>query len=122
MWKKQTEIKKFMDERGWTERNPANLAKSIVIEGAELLEHFQWSHPAKETVIKDKKLLKEVSHELADIVIYCFDLAVALDLDLEKVVDEKFKIVAKKYPVKKVKGNNAEYYRIKKAYRAKSNG
>ena len=119
MWKKQKEIEKYLNDRGWIERNPANLAKSIVIESAELLEHFQWNHKTKEEVIKDKKLIKEIRLELADVVIYCFDMAVALNLDLEKVVDEKMKIVKKKYPIKKVLGNNKAYYDIKKEYRAK---
>ena len=119
MWKKQQEIDKYLNDRGWVERNPANLAKSIVIESAELLEHFQWNHKTKEEVIKDKKLLKEISHELADVAIYCFDMAIALNLDLETIVDEKLKIVNKKYPVKKVLNNKSAYYEIKKEYRAK---
>ncbi len=119
MWKQQKQIERYMDERGWVERNPANLAKSIVIEGAELLEHFQWNHLSKEVIQKDKKLLKEVRHELADVVIYCFDMAVALNLDLEKVVEEKFKLVKKKYPANKVRGNKEAYLKIKKLYRVK---
>ena len=119
MWKKQKEIKKYLDDRGWTERNPANLAKSIMIEGAELLEHFQWTHPSKETVRADKEKLAEIKHEIADVVIYCFDMAVALDFDLESAISEKLALIEKKYPIEKVKGNGAEYYKIKKAYRAK---
>jgi NTP pyrophosphatase (non-canonical NTP hydrolase) len=119
MWEKQKEIEKYMDERGWTDRNPANLAKSISIEAAELLEHFQWNHKTKEEVTKDKKLTKEISHEVADIVIYCFDMAVALGFDLEGAVSQKLDLVKKKYPVKKVKGDSAAYYAIKKAYRVK---
>ncbi len=119
MWEKQKEIEKFMNDRGWIVRNPDNLAKSITIESSELLEHFQWNHMSKEEVQKDKKLTKEISLEVADIVIYCFNMAVALGFDLESAVSGKLALVNKKYPVKKVKGNPDTYFAIKKAYRLK---
>ncbi len=119
MWNQQREVKKYLEERGWTENVPANLAKSIMIEGAELLEHFQWNHRPKEEVRKDPKLVKEISHEMADIIIYALDLSIALGIDLEKTVTEKLEIVKKKYPVKEVLHNSDAYYKIKKAYRAK---
>ena len=72
------EIIKFRNERNWKQfHTPENLAKSISIEAAELLEHFQWN--------KDYDI-DEVSEELADVLIYCFYMADALNLDVKKIM------------------------------------
>lgn len=95
------EIINFQKERDWKKfHTPENLAKSISIESAELLEHFQWQ---KEY---DKG---EVADELADVLIYCLYMADAMDFDVEEIIRNKMKKNAIKYPVNKSKGNATKY-------------
>ena len=85
------EIIKFQKERDWKKfHTPENLAKSISIEAAELLEHFQWG---KEYDID------EVADELSDVLNYCILMADALDLDVKEIVLNKMEKNALKYPV-----------------------
>ena len=86
------ELIKFQSERDWKRyHTPENLAKSISIEAAELLEHFQW----QKEYDKD-----EVVDELADVLNYCFLMADALDVDVKEIVLNKMKKNAIKYPPK----------------------
>lgn len=90
-------IKKFRNERNWEQfHSGENLAKSIVIEAAELLEIFQWSKEGDSKKIKD---------ELADVFIYSILLAEKYELDLEKIIIEKIIKNEKKYPIEKSFGN-----------------
>ena len=92
---------KFQKERDWKKfHTPENLAKSISIESAELLEHFQWG---KEYDIN------EVSEELADVLIYCLYMADAMNFDVKEIIFNKMEINAIKYPVDKSKGNAKKY-------------
>ncbi|MCQ2977816.1 MAG: nucleotide pyrophosphohydrolase [archaeon] len=87
------EIIKFQTERDWKKfHTPENLAKSISIEAAELLEHFQWQ---KEYDIN------EVADELADVLNYCILMADALNLNIKEIVLNKMEKNAIKYPPKK---------------------
>lgn len=95
------EILKFTEERDWDQfHSPENLAKSIAIEAAELLECYQWNEDAN---------LEHVKEELADVLIYCTQLAEKLQLDMEQIMWDKIKLNAKKYPVEKAKGNSKKY-------------
>lgn len=98
---------------------PADLAKSISIEAAELMEHFQWSNPSKCDVLENPELLKEIKKELADVMIYCFDMAIILNFDALKAVKAKIEHNKKKYPAKTMKAavTDNEYWEIKKKYR-----
>ena len=92
MEKLRREIIKFQSERDWKKfHTPENLAKSISIEAAELLEHFQWGKEYD---------LGEVADELADVLNYCILMADALDLDIEEIVLNKMEKNAVKYPSK----------------------
>ena len=94
-------IRKFTEDRDGDQfHSPANLAKSIVIEAAELLECFQWS---------DEYDLEHVKEELADVLTYCVDLADKLDLDMDEIIQAKMKKNAAKYPVEKARGSAAKY-------------
>lgn len=94
-------IRKFTEDRDWDQfHSPANLAKSIVIEAAELLECFQWS---------DEYDLEHVREELADVLTYCVDLADKLDVDMDEIIQAKMKKNAAKYPVEKARGSAAKY-------------
>ena len=97
-------IRRFNRERDWEQfHSPENLAKSVCIEAAELLECFQWD---------DDFDLNAVSEEMADVFTYLIDLADRLDVDLLEVTDRKMDKNALKYPVEKVKGKNTKYDRL----------
>ncbi|CCG19249.1 putative nucleotide pyrophosphohydrolase [Taylorella asinigenitalis 14/45] len=85
-------IDNFNSERDWKKfHSPENLAKSISIEAAELLEIFQWN--SKDI---DEEHLKE---ELADVLIYCLDMALSLNIDPEKIILDKLNKNSIKYPL-----------------------
>lgn len=86
------EIIEFRDERDWTKSDtPSNLAKSIIIEAAELLENFQWSDEPSD--------FENVKEEIADIMIYTIALMHDLGLDFDTIIRDKMKLNAIKYPV-----------------------
>ncbi len=99
------EIIKFQKDRNWKQfHTPENLAKSISIESAELLEHFQWDN---------KYDINEVADELADILNYCFLMADTLDLDVKEIVLNKIRKNAEKYPIEKSYGKSTKYCDLK---------
>ena len=95
-------IRKFTEDRDWDQfHSPANLAKSIVIEAAELLECFQWSD--------DSYDLQHVNVELADVIVYSKNLLDKLGLDADEIVNMKMSQNEAKYPVEKAKGKSDKY-------------
>lgn len=101
-------IKVFRDKRDWHQyHKPKELAISVSIEAAELLEKFQWERKNTPEYIASHK--KEIGEELADVMIYLLLLADELGLDVKKVVEDKLVIDEQKYPVDKVKGDNKKY-------------
>jgi len=101
----------FRDERCWKKyHNPKDLAISMSIEAAELLEIFQWKTAEEiETLLKNNEKYQKVCEELADIIIYCLDLADAINVDVSKIVRKKLEHNRKKYPVEKAKGSAKKY-------------
>ncbi|MBI2051213.1 nucleotide pyrophosphohydrolase [Candidatus Roizmanbacteria bacterium] len=108
------QIKKMRDDRDWMQfHNPKDLAEAISIEAAELLEHFLWKTPKEsENYAKNKKNLREISDELADIFNYAFELADNLGIDIEKTILKKLKNIEKKYPVSKSRGKAIKYNKL----------
>ncbi len=95
-------IRKFTADRDWDQfHSPANMAKSIVIEAAELLECFQWSEAEYD--------LQHVKEELADVLVYCRNLLDKLGLDEDEIVNMKMTQNEAKYPVEKAKGKSDKY-------------
>lgn len=87
-------IIEFRNDRGWEKNDkPETLAKSIIIEAAELLENYQWGSEHADMV--------NVKEEIADVVIYAFAMAHDLGFDMEEIIEEKLKKNAIKYPKKK---------------------
>lgn len=122
----EQKIRTHLTERGWDELRPADLAKSIMIEGAELLEIFQWENRTPAEVKVDEEEMKKIRKELADVMIYCFDMAVILGIDVEPMLSEKLQKVSEKYPTTlfnkesraKDPGSEDQAYRkIKEEYR-----
>ena len=96
----------FREERDWAKfHNPKDLAISVNLEAAELLEIFQWS--GGDLVVSAKT--DKAKEELADVVIYCIYLADALGVDLAEAVDSKIDEDARKYPIEKARGNARKY-------------
>lgn len=104
---------RFRKERDWEQfHRPKELAISIVLEAAELLEEFQWK-----TDKEIKKYLREgglenVKDEVADIAIYILLLSNDLGIDLLAAIREKLKKNEKKYPVQKAKGSAKKYDKL----------
>lgn len=88
------EIIKFRNDRDWQHHDtPENLAKSIIIEAAELLENYQWGKEAVD--------IENVKEEIADVIIYAIAMAHDLGFDIETIISEKLVKNEKKYPSKK---------------------
>lgn len=98
------ELRAFVSERDWSQfHSPENLAKSISIEAAELLECFQWNSDA------DHARLVE---ELADVLTYCYLLADRLEVDADKIVTDKLRSTRSKYPADQSRGKSTKYDRL----------
>ncbi len=109
----------FRKERGWLGLAPIDLAKSIVLEAAELLEHYQWdSTDIKRHGSPTKKDKHEVASEVADIFIYILEFCQENDINLLETAMQKIEHNAKKYPAKDMKnGGHEAYDNAKKTYR-----
>lgn len=102
----QKDIIDFRDERDWKQfHNPKDLAISISLEAAELLEVFQWS--GADVVVEGKR--EKIEEELADVLIYCLLMAEETGLDVETIVEKKLKKNGEKYPADKAFGKAAKY-------------
>src|SRR5574337_302921 len=105
-------IRAFRDARDWMQfHNPKNLAISINLESAELLEHFQWTS-MEESEAHARAAREEIAEEMADVAIYLFELADNLEIDLLSSVDAKLAKNERKYPVAKAKGSAAKYNQL----------
>jgi dCTP diphosphatase len=96
----------FVARRDWNQfHSPKNLAMSLAIEAAELMEHFQWlTVEESREVIDQPHRLADVGEELADVVCYALALANELKLDLSQVVRDKMVKNEAKYPVNEFRG------------------
>jgi len=99
-------IDKFNKDRDWDQfHTPSNLAKSIVLESAELLECFQWDDNNYD--------LEHVKEELADVMNYCIQMSQVLNVDIIDIINSKMNKTEKKYPVEKAKGISTKYDKLK---------
>lgn len=110
-------IERFNEARDWDQwHKPKNLALSILIEAAELAEHFQWDdHAAIEGFPKAK--WKEIESELADVLIYCLTFASRTHIDISRAVETKIRHNSRKYPARAVRNNRSVEERIRRAWR-----
>ncbi len=101
----------FRDQRDWRQfHNPKDLAISITLEAAELLEHFQWKAPAEvETFLADPANRWRVGQEMADVLILLVSMADAVGVDLLEAARCKLEENAKKYPIERAKGSAKKY-------------
>jgi NTP pyrophosphatase (non-canonical NTP hydrolase) len=99
-------VNDFVDRRDWHQFHaPKNLAMSLAIEAAELMEHFQWiSVEDSRAAAHDPKELAEVGEELADVLCYALAMANELGLDLATVIRQKLAKNEQKYPADEYRG------------------
>lgn|SRR3989338_11206413 len=110
-------LRAFVAERDWEQfHSPKNLAMAMIVEAAELIEHFQWATEQESRELSPEKLAA-VEQEIADTFIYLLRLSDVLGVDLIDAAQRKMEINADKYPVEKVKGRNDKYsfYRNEKS-------
>lgn len=107
----KNKIREFAKVRGWEKfHHPKELAISLSLEAAELLELFQWKEKESiEAIKKNKELMEKLSEELADVMIYALHIANETGIDVSEAVIKKIGKNAKKYPVEKSLGNNKKY-------------
>ncbi len=93
-------VARFVGERAWEQfHSPKNLAMSLAIEAAELMEHFQWTPVESPAEVRaESTRVAAVGEELADVVCYALALANALELDLSATIRDKMLKNAQKYP------------------------
>ena len=103
------QLRAFARERDWDQfHTPKNLACAVVTEAAELLAHFRWVDEAGAQALTDAQR-QEISHEIADVLLFLVRLADKMDIDPIQAADEKLKINARKYPVDKARGSSKKY-------------
>jgi NTP pyrophosphatase (non-canonical NTP hydrolase) len=99
-------VRSFVDARDWRQfHSPKNLAMSLAIEAAELMEHFQWiSAENSREIAADPTQLTEVSDELADVLCYALAMANEMGIDLSTAIRSKMKKNEMKYPAEDFRG------------------
>jgi len=102
-------LRRFAAARDWEQfHTPKNLAMALAVEAAELLEEFQWLTPAQSARL-DACARRKVADEIADVLLYLTRLADVLDIDAIEAARRKMRINARKYPVRRAKGNARKY-------------
>ncbi len=98
----QNKLIEFNKERNWgSGHDPKNIAMSISIEAAELMEIFQWYSTDESKKIKDPKIIEHIGEEIADVMIYCMSLATTFGFNFVDIIEDKIKKNSIKYPIKK---------------------
>jgi diguanylate cyclase (GGDEF)-like protein len=102
-------LREFAHARQWEQfHSPKNLAMALIVEAAEMVEHFQWLSEEQSRTLPLEKL-KEVEQEMADIYIYLIRIADGVGIDLEDATWRKIELNEEKYPIEKVRGSAKKY-------------
>lgn len=102
-------LRRFAAERDWDQfHSPKNLAAALIVEAAELLEHFQWLKEEDSTALPPEKRAA-VAEEIADVLLYLVRIADKLDIDLVDAARKKIDANAVKYPAGKARGSMRKY-------------
>jgi NTP pyrophosphatase (non-canonical NTP hydrolase) len=108
----QEKIIDFRNKRDWKQfHNPKDVALSLVLEAAEVLEHFQWktNEEVDEHVERHKE---EIGEELADVLYWVLLMSHDLGVDIARALEKKIEKNEQKYPVDKAKGKHLKYDRL----------
>jgi dCTP diphosphatase len=114
-------INEFRKKRGWTKEDPKDLALSLVLESAELLEHFQWI--TGDVVTKNPRIKQAIGEEMSDVLWWLVNLAQKLDIDIADAFEHKMHKNERKYPEElfsphvSQQEKDKQYYKIKAATR-----
>lgn len=104
----QAALRAFARERDWEQfHSPKNLAASLTIEAAEVLEHFQWLTDAQSLQL-DAMRKAQVADEIADVLLYLLQLADKLDIEPLAAARDKLARNAERYPVERARGRSAK--------------
>ncbi|MBK7745153.1 MAG: nucleotide pyrophosphohydrolase [Betaproteobacteria bacterium] len=102
-------LRTFADERDWNQFHaPKNLAMALIVEAAEVVEHFQWQEPFRDPELPSDKRAA-IGAELADVLFYLVRLADRLDIDLGAAAADKLAANAARYPAERVRGSARKY-------------
>ena len=103
-------VHQFVAERDWYQyHSPKNLAMSIAIEAAEIMEHFQWLTTEEAAArMADAEQRAEVADEVADVLIYCLSFANSTGIDLSQAILNKLARNQWRFPVERVRGRLGE--------------
>lgn len=105
-------IREFARVREWEQfHTPKNLGMAMIVEAAELVEHFQWLTPEQSQAL-DAATRQAVAEEIGDVLIYLTRLADVLGIDPLQAAFDKIEINARKYPVEKARGHNRKYDKL----------
>jgi dCTP diphosphatase len=105
----QAAQRNFAQERDWGQfHTPKNLASALVVEAAELLEHFQWLTEEQSRTLPEEKRV-QVGEEIADVLRYLLQLSDKLQIDVMQAAWRKIGLNAEKYPVDRSKGSIRKY-------------
>lgn len=114
-------VKDFQDKRGWGNESPKDIALSIVLEAAELLEHFQFK--SGQEVEEEARLFGPICDEMSDVLWWIMSMSNRLNIDVAKAFERKLKYNEEKYPESAFASGKTDeekrrtYYQIKKKYR-----
>lgn len=101
-------VRRFAEARDWGQfHTPKNLASALIVEAAELLEHFQWLTPEQSAALSSAQR-DEVAREMADVFIYLLRLAQVQGIDLLTAAEAKLADNARRYPVETARGSSAK--------------
>lgn len=102
----------FINNRDWNQfHNPKDLALSLVLESAEVMEHFQWKNNEEmQEYVKNNK--DEIGKELADVLYWVLLMSHDLNIDIKEAFENKMVINENKYPVDKAKGKHDKYNQL----------
>ncbi|HQA98779.1 MAG TPA: dUTP diphosphatase [Candidatus Dojkabacteria bacterium] len=103
------EVANFAEVRGWENEDPNELLTSTVIELGELAEHYQWQKEFKKKYTEREK--KEIGYEFVDVFFYLFRIIGHTGIDMDKIFDEKYKKLEKKFYIGANSRKQHEIYR-----------
>lgn len=105
----RADLASFAADRDWGQfHSPKNLASALIVEAAELLEHFQWlTEPESHRLSEPKR--EAVSQEIGDVLLYLIQLSASLGIDPVAAARAKLAMNALKYPVDKARGHSRKY-------------
>ncbi|OUR98735.1 nucleotide pyrophosphohydrolase [Halobacteriovorax marinus] len=109
-WKKR--LSEFAKIRDWGQfHNPKNLVMAMSVECSELVEHFQWL-TSEQSLNMSEEQMEGVKEEMADVLLYMLRLSDVLDVDIEEILEMKFKRNGEKYPAEKARGSMKKYDKL----------